>query len=230
MHSNLSFTAIAFILSAAILSSCRNGDIRNISEGEIHYSITSTGSESTMSFDLMPRNLVVSFKRDRTLFSIKAPIGSSGITNLSVPEKNVFDTYVNILGIRYYYAGKPGETPPGMQMMENMEVISTGKTEEILGLLCHHAEVTLPMVPDTTFHIWYTRELDLNSANVATPFHQVDGVLISFFLYMGDNLFLFNAENIYSKDIPERTFRRRERYREIPRDEMESLIISIMNL
>lgn len=227
-HRFLLLTASVFILLA--ISACKNRDIRNISEGEIHYSIDAKSEEGLLSRDLMPKTLIVSFKKDRTLFSITTPIGGSGISNLADPQKNIYDTYLNMLGWRYSYQGALEETPPGMQLMDGIIITKTGKTQEIIGLNCYHAEVSLPMMPDTIYNIWYTDEIKISNPNAATPFRELDGVLVNFFLYMGNKLFVFEAESLFSKEINERVFNRREKYREIPKDEMENLIMRMMEL
>ncbi len=59
--------------------------------------------------ELMPKNLVVSFKDNKIIFELISPIGNSGIINLSNPSKEIYDTYLSLFTIRYFYASKPGE-------------------------------------------------------------------------------------------------------------------------
>src|SRR5512137_1103389 len=94
--------------------------------------------------DIMPRNLIVSFKNNKILFDISAPFGNSGILNLSNPDKQIYDTYISLLSWRYYYAAKPGEPYPGFEAMKGIHIDKTQKTAIICGFNCKNAVVTFP--------------------------------------------------------------------------------------
>jgi len=81
--------------------SCRQKDIKNLDQGEIHYSIEYIG-DFTFPKELLPKNLVVSFKDDKVLFEMTG-LANSGIVNLSNPEKEIFDTYFSLPPLKLYY-------------------------------------------------------------------------------------------------------------------------------
>ena len=78
--------------------------------------------------EVLPKNLIVSFKDDKILFEMISPIGNSGIFNLSNPEKDIYDTYFSLFTLKYYYAAEQGEMYPGFEAMEGMEIKKTSKT------------------------------------------------------------------------------------------------------
>ena len=98
---------IAGLIVAANYS-CRERGGKYIDQGEIHYNIEYIGNTSTFSKDLMPKNLIVSFKNDKVLFEILSPIGNSGIINLVNPDQNLYDTYISFVGARYYFSDSFG--------------------------------------------------------------------------------------------------------------------------
>lgn len=209
--------------------SCKTKGGKNIDQGEIHYTIDYIGNVG-MPKELMPRNLVVSFKDNKILFDISAPIGNSGILNLSNPEKGIYDTYISLLTWRYYYSAKPGESHPGFEAMEGMEIRKTSKTMVICGFNCKSAEARLPSDRDKVHEIWYTNEIDVKKPNAATPFADIDGVLMRFFFIMGPAEMHFEAETVYKKEIPDKTFERREKFSRISRDEINSFISKMISL
>lgn len=209
--------------------SCRTKGGKNIDQGEIHYTIEYVGNVG-MPKELMPRNLVVSFKDNKILFDISAPIGNSGILNLSNPEEGIYDTYISLLTWRYYYSAKPGESHPGFEAMEEMEIRKTSKSMVICGFNCKSAEVRLPSDRDKVREIWYTNEIYVKKPNAATPFADIDGVLMSFFFIMGPAEMHFDAETVYKKEIPDKTFERREKFSRISREEINSFISKMISL
>lgn len=212
---------VAVLLIAG--NSCSTKGTKNISEGEIHYSIEYSGNMGSFR-DLMPKTLIVSFKDDKILFDISAPIGNSGIMNLSNPEKGFFDTYISLLTMRYYYPAKQGETPPGFETMEGIKIRKTNRTTEICGFECKNAEVTFPGDCDKVYEIWYTDEIRVRDPNIGNPFSEIDGVLMSFFFYLGDAEMHFTAETVYKKEIPDKVFERKEKYKRLSREEIARFI------
>ena len=217
------------ILIATTGYSCRDNGGKNISQGEIHYSIEFLGNVN-MPREIMPRNLIVSFKENKILFDISAPIGNSGILNLSNPKEGIFDTYISMLSWRYYYPAQPGEPHPGFDAMNGIEIRKTSKTSVICGFNCKSAEIRFPKDKDKVYVVWYTNEINVKNPNAATPFQDIDGVLLSFFFIMGPAEMHFTAETVYKKEIPDKTFERREKYLKVSRDQINSLLIKMISL
>ena len=225
-RSGLIFTGIVVFS----FSSCKENKERNISQGEIHYSIDYSGKVGVMPREIMPRNLIVSFKSNKILFDISAPFGNSGIISLSNPEKGIYDTYINLLAWKYFYSANPGEAAPGFDAMNGMIVRKTSKTSVICGYNCKNAEVILPGSRDKVHEIWYTNEINIKNPNAANPYREIDGVLMSFFFQMGSAEMEFTAETVYKKEIPDRLFERREKYLRVSRDDIDKFMNKMINL
>lgn len=220
---------IIAIIVAITGYSCREKGGIHLDQGEIHYNIEYSGDVGSFR-DIMPKTLIVSFKDNKILFDISAPIGNSGIYNLSNPEDKIFDTYISLLSWRFYYAAKPGESPPGFDAMRGMDVRKTNKTSQICGFNCKGAEVSFPSNPEKIYEIWYTNEINIKNPNAGNPFSEIDGVLMSFFFFMGDTQMFFTAETVYKKEIPDKTFDRKEKYQRISREEINKFMDKLISL
>lgn len=210
--------------------SCKEKGGKNIDQGEIHYTIEYLGSSSVMPREIMPRDLIVSFKDNKILFDISAPFGNSGILNLSNPEEGIYDTYISLLSWKYYYAAKEGESHPGFEAMKGIEINKTSRTSIICGFNCKSAEVRFPENPNRIFEVWYTNEIKVKNPNAATPFDDIDGVMMKFFFLIGPVEMHFDAETVYKKDIPDKTFERREKYSRVSREDIDKFINKMINL
>ncbi len=217
--------AIIIVLTG---NSCKNKGEKDIDQGEIHYTIEYMGNVGSLK-DLMPKNLVVSFKDDKILFEMST-FGNSGILNLSNPEEGIYDTYISLMTIRYFYAGKQGEVHPGFEAMKDIQIRKTSKNAIICGFNCKSADVVLPGSSARTYEIWYTDEIKIKDPNAATPFREIDGVLMSFFFILGSSEMHFTAETVYKKDIPDKTFERRNKYVRISREDIDTFINKFVNL
>ncbi len=226
----LYFITVPVIILFLLFSCHRGKSYKNISEGEIHFSIQYLKNEGTMSVEFKPRTLIVSFKHDKILFEILSPFGNQGIINVVNPEKNIFDTYVNLFGTKLYYSAAPGEINPGFDSMYGMIIKKTNKTTEICGYKCHHAEIKFPSMPEQVYDIWYTDEIEVINSNGTTPFRELTGVLMSFYYIMGGSIMKFEAEAVYKKEIPDKAFERRTKYKLISKKDMDKIISDIVNL
>ena len=217
-------------LIVSVSYSCREKGGKYINQGEIHYNIDYISSTGKMADEFKPKTLVVSFKNDNILFEILSPIGNQGIVNIVNPEKKIYDTYINMIGVKYYYSGSPNERHPGFKSMEGLEIKKTSKTSTICGYDCNNAEVTFPFDRNKIYNIWYTNEIKVKNSNVSTPFSDIGGVLMSFYYILGNSEMKFEAENVYKKDIPDKAFERRPKFKLVSRENMDKIIIEMVNL
>jgi hypothetical protein len=218
------------VIIAFAACSCRSGGVKAISQGEIHYDVAYSGNITLMPRELMPKNLVVSFKNDNILYELISPFGNSGITNLSNPSKSIYDTYLSMFTIRYFYPSQPGEVYPGFEAMDGIEIHKTAKSAVICGFKCKNAEVTFPFDRTKIYNVWYTNEIHVKDPNASTPFNQIDGVLMSFFFFIGHSELHFVAENVYRKQIPDYMFERKEKFHRVSRKDIDKFINKMVSL
>ncbi len=226
------FRRLPIIAGLALLAvcSCREKGGRFIDQGEIHYNIEYIKSAGTISNELKPKTLVVSFNKDKILFEITIPIANQGIINIINPDKDIYDTYINMLGVRYYSAGHKGEVHPGFSSMEGVEIRKTEKTRTICGYTCYKAEATFPFDRSKIYELWYTNDIKVLNSNANTPFKDIDGVLLSFYYILDGSELRFEAETVYKKEIPDKAFERRPKFRPVSKTDLDKIIKDMVNL
>lgn len=228
---NFRFSFLIAIILVYTGSSCKKMvHHRPIHEGEIHYNVQYTGQVTLMPKELMPKNLIVSFKDDKIIYQLISPIGNSGITNLSNPSKEIYDTYLSMFTIRYFYPSRPGELYPGFEAMKGIEIKETSRTSVISGFLCKNAEVTFPFDRRKIYNVWYTKDIRVKNPNASTPFEPIDGVLLKFFFFIGRSEFHFEAENIYRKEIPDKLFERKDKFIRVSKNDINKFINKMVSL
>lgn len=220
------FIAVIFAMTGY---SCKEKGGKYIDQGEIHYNINYIGNIGPVPQEALPKNLIVSFKKNKILYEMVG-IGNSGILNLSNPEKGIFDTYFSLFTIKYFYAAEPGEMYPGFEAMEGMVIRKTSKTSIICEFNCKNAEVSFPADRNKVFNIWYTNEIDVKNPNASNPFNKIDGVLMSFFFFLGTTELQFEAETVYKKELPDEIFERRDKFVRVSREEIKEFINKMNSL
>ncbi len=210
--------------------SCKERGGKYLDQGEIHYNIDYIGDSGPMPKEVLPKDLVFSFKDNKILYEMISSFGNSGMKNLSNPQKGILDTYFSLFTIKYFFAAEPGEMFPGFESMDGLMLNKTSKTSVICGFNCKNAEVTFPSDNKKVYEIWYTDEINVKNPNAATPFHQIDGVLMSFFFFIGSTELHFEAETVYKKEIPDDTFERRDKFTRVSREEINKFINRMVSL
>ena len=221
------FTAVIFALTGF---SCKEKAGKFINQGEIHYNIDYIGNFGPMPKEVLPKNLIVSFKNNKILYEMISSFGNSGILYLANPDEVIFDTYFSLFTIKYFYPVQPGELFPGFEAMKGIVIRKTTKTSIICGYNCKNAVVTFPPERNKVYEIWYTDEINIKNPNAATPFSEIDGVLMSFFFILGHSEMHFEAETVYKKEIPDKAFERREKFLKVSRDEIDKFITKMISL
>lgn len=225
------FRSVFILTLLVVLSfcSCKKSGNRNIDEGEIYYNIEYKGSLMGFRKELMPKQMVVSFKDDKILFDITSTIGRSGMIFLSNPDLDIYHLYGTLLTSKYYYSAKFGESMPGFSAMEGIEVKKTSRTAIICGYNCEIAEVTFPADRNLVYDVYYTKDIDVDNPNIATPFKAIDGVVMKFFFLVGGIEMHFTAENVYSKEVDDNIFLRRKDYKPATKEGMDTFIDKMIN-
>ena len=226
----LRYSLLIAIIFAVTGYSCKERGGKYISQGEIHYAVEYVGRFGSFPEEFRPKNLIVSFKDDKIVYELISPIGNSGIINLANPAKKIYDTYISLFTIRYYYDAEPNELRPGFEAMNGMELHKTSKSAVICGYNCKNAEITFPRDRSKRFSIWYTDEINVKNPNISTPFNEIDGVLMSFLFLMGGTEIHFTAETVYKKEISDRMFDRREKFKKVSKDDINKFIVKMINL
>lgn len=213
---------MAAVMVSAV-SSCRQGGIKHMREGEIYYSIRYIKNPSSLPVEFLPKELVIAFNDDRIYSNLRAPFGSSGISSVTNPKENVYDTYLNMLSFKYYYEGTGDEIQPGFSAMDGITFRETGRESEICGFKCREMETRIPG-SDSVRYIWYTDEIRVKGANLLTPYRELDGVLMDFFYIIGEAELEFKADEVFVKDIPDKDFEKRTNYKKVTRDYLDAMI------
>ncbi len=210
-------------VTAASLSSCKQRGLKHMHEGEIFYTISYIKNPSSLPIDFLPKELVISFNDDRIYSNLKAPFGNSGISSVTNPKEEVYDTYLNMLSFKYYYEGTGDEIQPGFSAMDGITFLETGREREICGFTCREVETRIPGSDSVRF-IWYTDEIRVTGANLLTPYREIDGILMEFFYIIGEAELEFTADEVFVKEIPDKNFEKRTNYKKVTRSYLDSMI------
>ena len=88
--------------------------------------------------------------------------------------------------------------------------------------------VTLPEINDEPVPVFFTQEIGIKDPNSATPYQEIDGVLMEFYLTLSNLKMKLVAQNVYAKSVSDKKFDRQTDYLRISKPTMESILDSLM--
>jgi len=208
---------------------CGKSSDRHLREGEIHYNITYLESKlGKIPVELLPKEMTMKFRNDGVVTEIGGIFGYFSISNVTNVKKSDNLTYLKVMNKKFYFEGKSGEIAPGFQKMTDIDIEYVNGNKEICGFLCEQALVKLPEIDDEPVPVFFTREIDIKDPNSATPYQEIDGVLLEFYLTLSNLKMKLVAQNVYSKSVSDRKFDRQTDYLRISKPTMESILDSLM--
>lgn len=220
---------LLLIFLLLILHSCKDSSDKSYREGEIHYKISYLESNlGKIPIEMLPKEMTLKFRNDAVITEIGGIFGAFNISNVTNKRKSDNLTYLKVMNRKFYFEGKPDEIAPGFQKMKDIEIEFVEGGKEICGFYCERALVFLPEISDEALPVFYTHEINIKDSNSATPYKEIDGVLLEFYLTLSNLKMKLVAQNVYAKSVSDKKFDRPKDYLRISKPIMESILDSLM--
>jgi len=220
------------IIFAIIISGCSKGlGPLSKKEGEIIYDITYIENNlDKISADMLPKKMVTQYQNNKYTFVIEGFFGLFNITNVIIPKESINRSKLTVLSKKFYYDGELNETAVGFGMMPKMKFDHTGNTKTICGYLCQEVLVTFPEdIRTDTLKVYYTKDIPLDKPNRSTPYSDINGVLLEFYLQLHKVEMKLTANSIYEKAISDQTFEKGDGYQRATKEYMEAVLFKLLD-
>jgi len=220
------------IVFAIIVSGCSKvGGPLSKKEGEIIYDIEYVENNlNKISVDMLPKKMVTQYKNNSYKFEIEGFFGLFNISNIIIPKESINRSQLTVLSKKFYYEGQADETAVGFGMMPKMKFDHTENTKTISGYLCQEVLVTFPEdIRTDTLKVYYTRDIPIDNANISTPYKELDGVLLEFYLQLHKVEMKLTANSIYERSVSNQIFEKGEDYQRATKEYMEAVLFKLLD-
>lgn len=202
-------TAALFVIALST-SSCREIiSKKRIKEGVIKYEISYDSSTSKkMDVRLLPSSLTVKFKDNNTLNTIDAFSGAISISIISNHANQQFITLVKVFNKKMYHEepNTNGKYPALYARIPSVKITSNLEPCKFMSFRCYKAKGYFADKPESEFEIIYTKDIDISTPNINTPFEEIDGVMLAFSLRMNSLMMRLEAKSVKRGKISDDTF------------------------
>ena len=232
MRLNIRILHKLVIVCVIIISGCSKGlGPLSKKEGEIIYDIEYVENNlNKISVDMLPKKMVTQYKNNSYTFEIEGFFGMFNITNVIIPKESINRSQLTVLSKKYYYLGEINETAVGFGMMPKMKFDHTGETKTVSGYLCQEVLVSFPEdVRTDTLKAYYTNDIPLDNPNRSTPYSELNGVLLEFYLQLHKVEMKLTANSVYEKAVSNKTFQIGETYKRATKEYMEAVLFKLLD-
>ena len=186
---------------------------------KVEYLESKAGSIPT---SILPSKMTLVFAEHIALNRIDGFLGQFSLSYIANLKTTTVTTMLKLFDKKYYYIGKPGELPCGINKMEGIKIHETGHTKEISGFSSKELIVREGNYPELYI---YTANIDnIKNPNITTPYSEVEGVLLEFYTSLSIMQMKLSASRLYNKEIDWSLFKVPDDYKLISRPEMEKAI------
>ena len=180
-------------------------------EGEIHYDIIYLENDlKQISADMLPKKMVTTYSNNSYVYEIEGFFGLFVIRNIVNPKKSINNTELAVLDKKFYFEGEMDDPAVGFGMMPEMDVSYTGEFKSIAGYNCEKAIITLEGDESRSLEVFFTREIPIDNPNRTTPYKDIDGVLMEFYLQLHNIQMKLVANAVYEKKVQDDLFAKDE--------------------
>lgn len=208
---------------------CREKDVSETKDqGRIEFDIIYLENNlKNVSFNFLPKTMVLKFNKDYSINSIDGFMGFISIKNISDFHNNQSITLLKFLDNKYAYKGEKNELACCFEMTDEIKISKTEEYKNITGVQCRKAIISSPN-GEESFPVYYTEDINIKNPNAFTPYHEIEGVLLDFVLKLPNVVMNLKAREIKYVEIPDEEFKIPAEYRFITRRKMKEIIKRIL--
>ena len=129
--------------------------------------------------NILPKTLEAYYSRHHVCTIINGFMNQFRLVQIADLRHRRVSTLLTFFGTEVFYTGEPGELPAGIADPGSLDLIFTGDTVSIGGLLSERIRVSSP---SKEFDIYCTDEFSSRRPNLCTPYHEVDQPLTRFII------------------------------------------------
>lgn len=215
--------AFLFCLAAYIFIGCSHDLFHGgISEGTIEYKIVVLDSANPMA-KMAPDKMTVKFKNNVSYAEIVAGMGLFETCFINDEPNKKLTQMVRMLNKKWAYIADTAAINKELRSDVQFTVTETSETKVIAGYTCKKAigKCSDGKTPDV--ELYYTNDIKLEQPNWATPFKDIQGVLLQYRIAKYGFYMEFTADKVAPEKVDETLFKLPPDYKMITKQQLDDL-------
>lgn len=226
---NTIIAVVALLITLTTISCNSIAEFGKINEGKIVYAIEYPKEEGQTSLvSLLPETMEMKFKGNNTVINITGFMKVFNLIYVSNYKTRTNYSLFRIMNQKMMYKADFSEYPFGYKSMHNIKLTYTDDTLTICGYKCKKILAYCPEASELPYELYYTNDISIKCPNTNTPYHNIDGVLLSFQVRLNNISMNMRAVEVVSEDVDDTEFFIPDDYQSVSREELEAFVDSYM--
>jgi hypothetical protein len=206
-----------------LLTGC-NHDLfhSRISEGTIEYKIVVLDSANPMA-KMAPDKMTVKFKNNEEYAELIAGMGLFETSFINDGTAKKVTQMVRMLNKKWAYIADTAAITKELDHDVQFTITETGETKVIAGYTCKKAIAKSKDGKTPDIDLYYTNDIKMDQPNWATPFKDIEGVLMQYRLAKYGFYMEFTADKVEPDKIDDSTFKLPADYKLISKQQIDDL-------
>jgi len=214
------------IIMSLLVVACNNISNKvfdnRISEGTIEYRISfpSLGEES-ITATLLPETMIYSFKEDQFASFFEAAGGVFKNKIIANRKEKIVNHELKVFRKKIRVMMNETDVLQMLADYPKMTIIKTEDTDSIAGYPCKKAIAVFEEIEIPEIELYYTKEINMDTPNWCTQYHEIDGVLMAYELEEFGVRMRLEATSVEASKIPSEVLQPDNNYQSISKGEMD---------
>jgi hypothetical protein len=193
-----------------------------IAEGTIEYKIVVLDSANSLA-KFAPDKMTVKFKKNKAYAEMVAGMGLFETAFINDEPGMKITQMVRMLTKKVAYVADTAAISKELTKDVQLELTPTDETKMIAGYKCKKVIAKYKDNKFPQFEIYYTKEIKLENPNWATPFKDIDGVLMEYKISKYGFYMEFTAQQVTPDKIDDNVFKMPPEYKLISKQQIDEL-------
>ncbi len=216
-------TGLVFCCLIYIITGC-NHDLfhSRISEGTIEYKVVVLDSANPMA-KMAPDKMTVKFKNNQEYAELIAGMGLFETSFINDEPSKKVTQMVRMLNKKWAYIADTTAITKELDHDAHFDITETDETKVIAGYKCKKAIAKSKDGKTPDVELYYTTDIKMEQPNWATPFKDIEGVLMQYRIAKYGFYMEFTADKVEPEKIDDNTFKLPVEYKMISKQQIDDL-------
>lgn len=221
----LVFSIFCGIATAIIVSGCATGGKGSLTEGVIEYDASVLNTDNPMA-SYAPSKMTFKFKDSKCRGEISAGMGMLNTVLITDPEDKTLTQLVRVVTQKYAHVYDYTAVQKENSAIPDYILKVTDETKMIAGYKCKRAIFDFKDAKYPDYDVYFTNEIEIQNPNWASPFHEIEGVLMEYQVSRYGMDLRFTAKSVNHSKVESNQFEISEDYKIVTAEYLDELFKS----
>jgi len=213
------------IAAAVVVSGCASSNSGMLSEGVIEYDASVLNTDNPMA-SYAPSKMTFKFKDSKCRGEISAGMGMLNTVLITDPDDKTLTQLVRVVTQKYAHVYDYNAVQKENSAVPEYTLKLSDETKMIAGYKCKRALFDFKDSKYPDYDVYYTNDIEITAPNWASPFYEINGVLMEYQVSRYGMDLRFTAKSVNHSKVESTQFEISDDYKIVTAEYLDDLFKS----